>query len=96
MYFDCEQLSFTLLLDWKVGALWTRFLRKVMQTDPIAKYVERPVQPPPTHTTLEQWDEYVIHFIQLGSEQSLTQKQFLQGMDHQCLAPSRLHLHGIP
>ncbi|KAG6839143.1 hypothetical protein C0991_005467, partial [Blastosporella zonata] len=46
-------------LDWKVTALWTKFARQVMLSDPIGQWIERPVQPPADIETLEQWDEYV-------------------------------------
>ncbi|KAF5379433.1 hypothetical protein D9615_006513 [Tricholomella constricta] len=49
-----NQFSF----DWKVGALWTKFARKVMLSDPIGQYIERPVQPPENTTTLEEWDDF--------------------------------------
>ncbi|KAG5641874.1 hypothetical protein DXG03_004014 [Asterophora parasitica] len=48
-----NQFSF----DSKVGALWTKQARKVMLSDPIGQYVERPVHPPPETETLEEWDE---------------------------------------
>ncbi|KAG6827187.1 hypothetical protein H0H92_012852, partial [Tricholoma furcatifolium] len=44
-------------LDWKVGALWSKFARQVMLSDPIGQWIERPVQPPADTETLEQWDE---------------------------------------
>ncbi|RDB27629.1 L-sorbose 1-dehydrogenase [Hypsizygus marmoreus] len=44
--------------DWKVAAQWTKLASKVMLTDPIAQYVERPVQPPADTETLEQWDDF--------------------------------------
>ncbi|KAF8075259.1 hypothetical protein FPV67DRAFT_624815 [Lyophyllum atratum] len=49
-----NQFSF----DWKVAAQWTKLARKVMLTDPIAQYIDRPVQPPADTETLEQWDDF--------------------------------------
>ncbi|KAG6852068.1 hypothetical protein C0991_003424 [Blastosporella zonata] len=46
-------------LDSKVTAMWTKFARQVMLSDPIGQWIERPVQPPAAIETLEQWDEYV-------------------------------------
>ncbi|RDB27705.1 Pyranose dehydrogenase 3 [Hypsizygus marmoreus] len=49
-----NQFSF----DSKVAVQWTEFARKVMLSDPIGQYVERPVQPPASVETPEQWDDY--------------------------------------
>ncbi|KAG5634979.1 hypothetical protein H0H81_000157 [Sphagnurus paluster] len=49
-----NQFSF----DWKVGAQWTKFAREVILSEPIGQYIERPVQPPASTTTLEEWDDF--------------------------------------
>ncbi|RDB18458.1 Pyranose dehydrogenase 3 [Hypsizygus marmoreus] len=49
-----NQFSF----DSKVAAQFTKFARKVMLSDPIGQYVERPSQPPANVETLEQWDDF--------------------------------------
>ncbi|RDB27735.1 L-sorbose 1-dehydrogenase [Hypsizygus marmoreus] len=44
--------------DWEVAARWNQFSRKIMETEPISQFIERPNQPGANTTSLEDWDDF--------------------------------------
>lgn len=48
--------------DWQVAANLTRLSRRIFEQEPLASLVERPLQPPASTETLEDWDAFCRNY----------------------------------